>query len=114
MVLVLLEWEIGLRRLDTAMRDHLWSEGSVKSAPLHGELASKDVGFIGYGRIARESARRLRAFGVTVHACTRTPGNADEWIDFIAGMDGLDAMLARCDYIVITCPLNQVLNEALQ
>ncbi len=30
-----------------------------------GELAGRSVGFVGYGRIAREVARRLRPFGVT-------------------------------------------------
>lgn len=106
LVLAMLEWEIRLARMDEELRRGLWLRSFVTDAPLHGELCGKQVGFVGYGRIARATARRLRAFGVRVRACTRTPSHANEDVDEIAGMDMLDAMLAACDYVVVTCPLS--------
>ncbi|MDH3715332.1 MAG: 2-hydroxyacid dehydrogenase [Gammaproteobacteria bacterium] len=105
LVLAILEWEIGLRHMDASLREGVWSDGFALGRPLHGELHGKSVGFIGYGRISRETARRLRPFGVRLRACTRSPEKGDEFVDVIADMDGLDAMLADCDYVVVACPL---------
>ncbi|MCI4322160.1 MAG: hydroxyacid dehydrogenase [Thermoplasmata archaeon] len=42
--------------------------GRWKRGENGGELRGKTVGFVGYGRIARETAKRLAAFGVTTVA----------------------------------------------
>jgi phosphoglycerate dehydrogenase-like enzyme len=107
LLLAMLEWEIRLARMDADLRRGRWTASFVADAPLHGELFAKTVGFVGYGRIARETARRLKAFGVRTLACTRTPSRGDEHVDEIDGMDGLHAMLARADYAVFTCPLTE-------
>lgn len=107
LVLGMLEWEIRLCALHAGLRQGDWSGSFVTGSPLHGELFGKTVGFIGYGRIARETARRLRPFGVQVLACTRTPASGDEHVDDIRGMDALHGMLERCDYAIVSCPLTQ-------
>ncbi|MCP5152070.1 MAG: phosphoglycerate dehydrogenase [Chromatiales bacterium] len=105
-VLGMLEWEIRLARCDTELRRGSWASGFITGAPLHGELHGKTVGFVGYGRIAHETARRLRAFGLRIMARTRTPSRCDpEVVDDAAGVERLDDMLAHCDYVVVTCPL---------
>lgn len=108
-VLALLEWEICLRRADAALRRGVWINTWAVNDDVHGELFGKTVGFIGYGRIARETARRLRPFGVRLIACTRSPSRADEdigkTVDRVGAMDTLDAMLGEVDYLVISCPL---------
>ena len=106
LVLAMLEWEIRLSRMDADLRRGTWRGSFVDDAPLHGEIHGKTVGFVGYGRIARETARRLKAFGVHTLACTRTPSRGDDHVDEIAGMDGLHAMLARVDHAVVCCPLS--------
>jgi phosphoglycerate dehydrogenase-like enzyme len=106
LLLAMLEWEIRLARMDADLRRGHWTGSFVADAPLHGELFGKTVGFVGYGRIARETARRLKSFGVRTLACTRTPSRGDGHVDAIAGMDGLHAMLARADFAVVTCPLS--------
>ena len=105
-VAALLEREIRIQRMDARLRRGEWRDGFVLGAPYHGEIHGKTVGFLGYGRIAREAAKRLSPFGVRVLACTRSPesgrgAHADE----IAGVERLDDMLPRVDYLVVTCPL---------
>ena len=80
----------GLSPSIAGMRAGKWERGT------HGrELAGKTVGFIGYGRIAREVARRLEAFHA--HAVAFDPyvpssGDATEMVS-------LDTLLARADIV---------------
>jgi phosphoglycerate dehydrogenase-like enzyme len=101
LVLAMLEWQIGLRRMDAALRQGVWAWGHP-----HGRLEGKTVGFIGYGHIARECAVRLAPFGVRVIACTRRPA-PDALAESVAGMDQLDSLLAEADFVVVCCPLNE-------
>ncbi len=108
-VAALLEREIGIARMDASLRRGEWRDGFVLGAPLHGELHGRTAGFVGYGRIARETARRLAPFGVRVAARTRSPdpsGPGAELVADLAGMDRLDDMLPEVDYLIIACPLN--------
>ena len=108
-VAALLEREIRIARMDSTLRRGEWRDGFVLGASLHGELHGKTVGFVGYGRIARETARRLAPFEVRVAARTRSPdpsGSGAELVADLAGVDRLDDMLPHVDYLVITCPLN--------
>ena len=108
-VAALLTREVPIVRMDAALRRGEWRHGFVLGAPLHGELHGKTVGFLGYGRIARETARRLVPFGVRVAARTRSPdpaGPGAELVADLAGVDRLDDMLPAVDYLVIACPLN--------
>jgi len=83
-----------------------WERGT------HGrELAGKTVGFVGYGRIAREVARRLVPFGA--HAIAFDPfvpasGDATEMVP-------LDTLLGRADIVSIhaaSTPENRHLLDA--
>ncbi len=108
-VAALLAREIGISRMDASLRRGEWRDGFVLGAPLHGELHGKTVGFVGYGRIARETARRLAPFGVRVVARTRSPdtsGPGSDLVADLAGIDRLDDMLPVVDYLVVACPLN--------
>jgi phosphoglycerate dehydrogenase-like enzyme len=107
LLLGMLEWEIRLARMDRSLREGLWRGSFVDGAPLHGELFGKTVGFVGYGRIARETARRAVAFGMQVLACSRTPGAGDGLVEAVQEMSALHAMLRHCDYAVVSCPLTE-------
>ena len=107
-VAALLGREVRIPRMDAALRRGEWRHGFVLGAPLHGELHGKTVGFVGYGRIARETARRLAPFGVRLAARTRSPDPSapgSELVADLAGIDRLDDMLPEIDYLVIACPL---------
>ncbi|MCI4348923.1 MAG: hydroxyacid dehydrogenase [Thermoplasmata archaeon] len=69
--------------------------GGWKRTGLGSEIAGKTVGFVGYGRIAREVARRLGPFGVTTIAYDpflRTGVDATALVP-------LDDLLARSDFV---------------
>ncbi|MGI0131587.1 MAG: hydroxyacid dehydrogenase [Thermoplasmata archaeon] len=79
-----------------ATRAGKWPRGQNR-----GELQGRTVGFIGYGRIAREVARRLAAFGVTTIAYdpfVRESRDATELAD-------LDRVLARSDIVSLHAAL---------
>ena len=99
----MLEWSIGLRRMDEQLRRGSW-EGSFLLGPRHREVVGTTVGILGYGRIGREVARRSRAFGMHVIGCTRTPA-ADDLAHEVLGMDRLPSVLARADFVVVSLPL---------
>ena len=105
LVLTLLEWEIRVRDMDAALREGRWVGGFVDNAPLHGELMGKTVGFLGYGRIARETAKRLQPFGVRTIAVTRREASRDEHLDAVSGPDGLLDMMREADVVIVCCPL---------
>jgi phosphoglycerate dehydrogenase-like enzyme len=99
----MLEWNIGLRRMDRQFRQGSWA-GSYLFGPRHGELHGKTLGIIGFGHIGREVARRAKAFGMRVICCTRTP-KPDELADRIHGMDRLTELLSESDFVLVTLPL---------
>ncbi|MCI4330303.1 MAG: hydroxyacid dehydrogenase [Thermoplasmata archaeon] len=69
--------------------------GSWVRGQNRGELAGRTVGFVGYGRIAREVARRVRPFGVTTIAYdpfVTSTGDGTE-------LKGLDELLGESDIV---------------
>lgn len=108
----MLEMTIGLSKMNQALRQNRWT-GSYLCGPRHGELFGQTVGIIGYGHIGREVARRARAFGMTVIACTRTPKVNDEFAARIDAMDQLDRLLAEADFIVVAAPLTDATQDLI-
>jgi phosphoglycerate dehydrogenase-like enzyme len=100
----MLEWTIGLRRLDAEFRQGRWW-GSWLCGPRHGDLYGRTLGILGYGHIGRETARRASAFGVRVIAASRTPGAGDGWVEAVRGMDQLHAVLSESDFVLMALPL---------
>jgi phosphoglycerate dehydrogenase-like enzyme len=108
-MLAMLEWNIGLRTMDRNLRQGAWT-GSFFGAGgvrLHGELAGKTLAILGYGHIGRELAKRAKAFGVRVFACTRSPEKCDRHVDRAVGTDRLADVLTDCDFLVVACPLTE-------
>jgi phosphoglycerate dehydrogenase-like enzyme len=70
------------------------------------EISSQTVGIVGYGDIGRAVAKRVHSMGMTVLALKRhAPEGADPLIDQFYTSEDLLAMLARCDYVVVSLPL---------
>jgi phosphoglycerate dehydrogenase-like enzyme len=105
LVLCMLESLIRMQRMSQDLREGRWTDGVTCPEPIHGELFGKTVGFIGYGHIAKETAKRLEAFGVKAIACTRSPHKGGPFLDRVEGMDGLNRLLRESDFVIVTCPL---------
>ena len=69
--------------------------GEWKRGENHGELAGRTVGFVGYGRIAREVARRLKPFGVHPVAFDPYVSKVDDGTELLS----LEALLPRADFV---------------
>jgi D-3-phosphoglycerate dehydrogenase len=70
--------------------------------PIH-RIRNKTLGLIGCGRIGREVARKMSAFGVRVIAYDPYIGDTGRSIAFV----DLDTVLKESDFISIHCPLNE-------
>ncbi len=88
-----------LRRLDlaaAATRAGRWERG-----PLGHELAGRTVGFVGYGRIAREVARRLEPFGAGAIAFDPFVARAVDTTEIV----GFVELLGRADIVSVHAAL---------
>ena len=108
-MLGMLEMAIGMRRMDTELRQGRWTYGgSIVIGRKHREVSQRTVGIVGYGRIGRKIASCAKAFGMKIVAVSRNPAlKAGDPLAWWRGMDGLDALLACSDYVVMACPLNE-------
>ena len=77
--------------------------------PVSDELADKLLGIVGLGASGRELAVRARALGLRVHAVDVAPVPSEQLselgVEHFDGIDGLDALLARSDYVSLHVPL---------
>ncbi len=83
------------------------------------ELRGSTVGLVGYGSIARETARLLQPFGVTVLAAKRDAMHpqddgytieglgdpAGDYFHRLYPIQALGSMLKACDFVVVSLPL---------
>ena len=67
------------------------------------ELAGKRLGIVGLGRVGRKVARYGLAFGTDVAAYSM---QTEPWVDGVARMPSLPALLQRSDVLSIHVPLN--------
>lgn len=101
----MLEITLGLRAMDQALRRDHW-HGSYLCGPRHGELFGQTVGIVGYGRIGSEVARRARAFGMRVIACSRSAKLNNEFAERVDDMTQFDRLLQEADFVVVAAPLS--------
>jgi len=96
-------------RLDAALRRGAWeSQWSVGAppTPVWPELSGKTLGILGYGRIGQCVARRARAFDMEICAIRRDVGrSAEDELTRLGGLEILDEVLRRSDYLVIALPV---------
>ncbi|QRY31839.1 phosphoglycerate dehydrogenase [Variovorax sp. PDNC026] len=105
----ILDATVRLGAIDAAFRSGSWAHsGTTGRGIKHGLLQGKTVGIVGYGHIGRDVARRLAPFGVEILAQGREavdPPPAP--LARFAGPEGLDDLLGRSDFIVLSCALNE-------
>jgi phosphoglycerate dehydrogenase-like enzyme len=90
----------GFRRLVHSQDAGLWDPFEVR------DIAGQTAGIVGYGSIGRAVASRLRSMGMKVLALRREPdARPDQWTERVFGPRERLAMIAQCDYIVVSAPL---------
>ena len=95
-------------RLDAALRRGVWASQwavNVPAPPPWPELAGKTLGILGYGRIGAALAHRARAFDMEICAIRRDVArSAGDGLALLGGLEILDELLRRSDYLAITLP----------
>src|SRR5262245_55459012 len=96
--------------LDAELRRGLWPGPWMVGRPraLSPELSGKTLGILGYGHIGRALARRARAFDMRVCGIRRDLSQErDEGVELLGGLERLDELLRRADYLAIALSLNE-------
>ena len=89
---------------------HWWAaQGRREWAPVRGDAVPRDLAgqtilIVGLGTIGTTVARSCRALGMRVLGVRRTPGPV-EAVDEVHAPAALPALLPRCDWVVLACPL---------
>ncbi|MBP5856916.1 D-glycerate dehydrogenase [Marivibrio halodurans] len=88
---------------EAVLRRGEWGRWSPRGM-LGTDMTGKRLGIVGMGRIGQGVARRARGFGMEVmyHNRRELPADRTEGATFMA--DSM-AMLPRCDFLALTCPL---------
>ena len=98
----------GIVRLDALAKESGWQ---TRDDGLE-RISDLTIGIVGYGRIGRETARKLTAFGCRVLGQSRTFTRDDEW----AEASSLAEIQSEADAIIIHAPLtvqtNAMVDEA--
>jgi phosphoglycerate dehydrogenase-like enzyme len=71
------------------------------------DLGDSTVGIIGYGEIGYEIAKRCKGLGMKVIGCRRNPKkqkDENDPADIVVGMDQVDKVLGRSDFLVLALP----------
>ncbi len=91
---------------DRRLRQGRWEGSCIWGLPpALPVLEGKSALLIGLGHIAREVARRLRPFGVSVTAVSRDPTTPAPDVDLRVGYDAWEDHLPHADFLIPCCPL---------
>lgn len=95
------------REYDEAKKRHEWItfDQDPWMAVVGKDLYTKKLGLIGDGAIAVEIGKRAKAFEMEVVTYGLYNKDCEYWDVFYDTKDGLDQLLAECDYIVVVVPL---------
>ena len=88
-----------LDRVRRNQRAHRWERHDL------GELGGRTLGLLGLGAVGSQVAHLAAAFGMHVLAMRRSNGIAQSGVHEVWGMERLDELLSRADYVVVALPL---------
>ena len=92
-----------LTYMNDCVRDGMWDTSKMGASR---RIAGKNVGFIGFGKIAKCVCQRTNAFGLK--ALVYDPYISDAVAaDYCAEKVTLEDLLARADYVTLHLPLNE-------
>ncbi|HVY79408.1 MAG TPA: C-terminal binding protein [Steroidobacteraceae bacterium] len=94
---MLLAFTRGLMHFDREIRAGRWEPSTARLR----RMRTLTVGILGFGRIGRSTAQKLKGFGARVLAYTRTPSADARDVEFV----GLDELLKQSDAVIVHIPL---------
>ena len=90
-----------IARGDRLLREGIWAKKELKGS----ELSGKNLGLVGYGRIARSVALIANAFGMSIHAFD--PFLPDELFGNTTKHENIESLFANCTHISVHCNLTE-------
>jgi len=99
-------------RLLHQQKECVWEKFCVR------ELRGATMGIVGYGNIGKACAKLAKVYGMKILALRRNPeeSRSDPDVDQVYGIDDLNTVLSRSDYLVVAMPLtsetHHMLNES--
>lgn len=95
------------REYDEAKEKHEWITFNQDPwmSVVGKDLYTKKLGLIGDGAIAVEIGKRAKAFEMEVITYGLYNKDCEYWDQFYNAKEGLDKLLAECDYVVVVVPL---------
>jgi phosphoglycerate dehydrogenase-like enzyme len=102
----LLERHVPLADADRHLRQGHWTYTSGSPERVHGELAEKTIGLLGFGHIGKAIATRAKAFEMKVHVANRSPVPTSTLVDRSFGLNRLGEFWSSADFFVVSVPSN--------
>lgn len=103
----LLARHIPLADADRRLRAGDWTYWAGAPERVHGEIAGKTIGLLGFGHIGKAIAARAKAFEMQVHVANRSPVPASPLVDSAFTLDQLAAFYGSVDFVVVSIPLTE-------
>jgi lactate dehydrogenase-like 2-hydroxyacid dehydrogenase len=103
----ILNWEMNLITKLTKFKNLDWSDCMIFDGPTHSELFNKTIGILGYGKIGKAIAKRIKPFGTKLIGYTRNSLTKDKYLDHVYLSEGLKKNVSQLDYLIVACPLNK-------
>ncbi len=99
---VILSFTRGIGRFIVQQQQHHWANREIR--PTLVELTGRTMGIIGLGAVGQALAKRAAAFDMRIVAVDAVAVEKPAYVERVAGLDGLDALLEESDYVVVTVP----------
>jgi phosphoglycerate dehydrogenase-like enzyme len=107
-MMMILALSRNLLKMDSQFRKGIWKGSWIWGDPPAEEIQGKVLGLVGFGHIGREVAARAKAFGMKIGVLSaHPPEKPPKGLGFWKGPERLRQLLARADYVVLACPLNE-------
>lgn len=101
----LLARHIPLVDADRRLRRGDWAYWAGAPDRVHGEIAGRTIGLLGFGHIGKAIARRAKAFEMQVHVANRSAVATSNLVDQAFTLDALDDFWGTAGAIVVSLPL---------
>lgn len=101
----LLDRHVPLADADRLLRKGEWTYWAGAPERVHGELAAKTIGLLGFGHIGKAIATRAKAFEMIVHVANRSRVATSPVVDRSFTLDNLGEFWRSADFFVVSVPL---------